>query len=283
MVALGADTVTVLAFLPLEVEALHTIILCGGMGTRLREHTETRPKPMVEVGGQPMLWHIMKLYAAHGFSDFTLALGYKGDVIRQYFLNYRAMRSPAFRVDLGRVAAPEILQEAAELEDWRVTLVETGEAAMTGARVWRAAQHIPKGETFAVTYGDGVSDVDLASALAFHRAHGGLATVTGVRPPSRFGELQTDGTRVRVFSEKPQVHSGMINGGFFLFEPAVLEYLSDEDGCVLERAPLERLADDGQLHVYEHGGYWQCMDTFRDWQRLEAEWKTGKAPWRVWK
>jgi glucose-1-phosphate cytidylyltransferase len=254
---------------------MKAVILCGGMGTRLREHTETRPKPMVEVGGLPILWHVMSIYAAHDIREFVLCLGYKGDVIRQYFLNYHAMRSEAFTLRLDQPGSV-VHHGADRAEDWSVTLVETGETAMTGARLARARRYLTPGETFALTYGDGLADVDL------HREHGRLATITGVRPPSRFGELEIEGQRVASFSEKPQVKQGLINGGFFLFEPGALDYVTADDACVLEREPLERLAAEGELFVHEHAGYWQCMDTFRDWERLDHAWRSGEAPWKVW-
>jgi glucose-1-phosphate cytidylyltransferase len=265
---------------------MKVLILCGGMGTRLREHTETRPKPMVDVGGRPILWHIMRTYAHHGFREFVLCLGYKGNVIREYFLNYEAMNCD-FTLslgELGKKASIELHERENGQEElgWKVTLAETGEQSMTGARVKRGSRYVPPNETFAVTYGDGVSDVDLQKALAFHRSHGKLATVTGVRPPSRFGELYREGSKVLAFSEKPQLHEGLINGGFFFFEPAFLQYITDDVGCVLEKDPLERCAADGQLMVYEHAGYWQCMDTYRDWESLEKQWQSGRAPWKVW-
>ncbi len=261
---------------------MKVMILCGGQGTRLREHTEVRPKPMVEIGGQPILWHIMKLYAHHGFNEFVLCLGYKANLIKEYFLNYQAMRSD-FTIDLGKNRSVQYHGSDHDESAWKVTLAFTGENAMTGARVKRAARYLTPGETFAVTYGDGVSDVDLAAALRFHKSHRGLATVTGVRPPSRFGEIQTDGQRVVGFSEKPQTTQGMINGGFFFFEPGFLDYLSDDDNCILERTPLERCANDGRFSVYEHAGFWHCMDTYRDWEALERQWHSGAAPWKVWK
>jgi glucose-1-phosphate cytidylyltransferase len=260
---------------------MKVIILCGGQGTRLREHTEIRPKPMVEIGGKPILWHIMKLYAHHGFSDFVLCLGYKGAQIKEYFLNYEAMNSD-FTIKLGDRHAVAYHGCSHGETGWKVTLADTGEDAMTGARVKRVSRYLGTPRTFAVTYGDGVSDVDLKAALTFHRAHGKLATVTGVRPSSRFGELAHRGTAVVQFSEKPQMEQGVINGGFFFFEPGFLRYLSDDSGCVLEREPMERCVADGQLHVYEHRGYWQCMDTYRDWEQLERLWRSGGAPWKVW-
>ena len=257
------------------------IILCGGQGTRLREHTELRPKPMVEIGGRPILWHIMKLYAGHGITDFILCLGYKAGMIKEYFLNYQAMNCD-FTVELGRGGGIELHGASGDDERWRVTLADTGEETMTGARVRRAARYLDdRDENFMVTYGDGLADVNLRAVLEFHEEHGRLATLTGVRPPSRFGELQCDGQRVVAFSEKPAVGQGLINGGFFCFRRGCLEYLSDDAGCVLERAPLESCAAAGELCVFEHSGFWQCMDTYRDWQSLEAQWKSGRAPWKV--
>jgi glucose-1-phosphate cytidylyltransferase len=260
---------------------MQAIILCGGQGTRLREHTELRPKPMVEIGGRPILWHIMKLYAHHGITDFILCLGYKGDIIRQYFLDYEAMNCD-FTVTLGRKNSIRYHGNTHNENGWSVTLVDTGENSMTGARLRRAAPYI-RGKTFALTYGDGVSDVNLKKAAAFHKAHKGLATLTGVRPPSRYGEIEHDGSKVVSFSEKPAVSQGRINGGFFFFETDFLNNLSDGDDCILERAPLEKAAAEGQLHVFEHDGYWQCMDTYRDWLDLDKKWNAGQAPWKVWK
>ena len=258
---------------------MSTLILCGGLGTRLREETEYRPKPMVEVGGRPMLWHIVKIYAAHGFTDFVLLVGYRGERIKEYFLNYEAMHRD-FTITLGD---PNSLQfhDAHQDESWRVTIVDTGHQTMTGARIKRAAKHI-RGDRFMVTYGDGVSDVDLRALVRSHETSRHLATVTGVRPPSRFGELVVQGDRVGQFSEKPQMHEGFINGGFFVFERGVLDYLSEDAGCVLEAEPLERLTADQQLGVYRHTGFWQCMDTYRDLQLLNQLWESGHAPWKRW-
>ncbi len=254
------------------------------MGTRLREHTETRPKPMVEVGGRPILWHIMKLYAHHGITDFVLCLGYKGNAIKEFFLNYDAM-SFDFTLELG-VRGPLRFHDSARASEhgWQVTLADTGESSMSGARLSRAGRRYlgPTDGTFALTYGDGVSDVDLRQALAFHKSHGKLATITGVRPPSRFGELETDGHRVVAFTEKPQVNQGLINGGYFFFEPGFLRYLTEDASCVLEKEPLERCAADGELFIYEHRGHWQCMDTYRDWESLQRQWDSGRPPWKVW-
>ncbi|MBL7043926.1 MAG: glucose-1-phosphate cytidylyltransferase [Pirellulaceae bacterium] len=262
---------------------MKAIILCGGMGTRLREYTEVRPKPMVEVGGRPMLWHIMKIYAYHGITDFVLCLGYKGHVIKDYFLNYEAMNSD-FTVELGSPDGMKLYRTGHNERGWRVTLAETGESTMTGARVLRAAEYLDAGdENFMVTYGDGVSDVNLRAVLEFHRQHGKTATLTGVRPPSRFGELERDGNEVVAFSEKPPAGQGLINGGFFCFRRSFLNYLADDAACVLEREPLERCAAESELCVFEHPGYWQCMDTYRDWENLEKLWQTGEAPWHVWR
>jgi glucose-1-phosphate cytidylyltransferase len=280
MTALGGIYLVSLHTKGVVVKAM---ILCGGQGTRLREHTELRPKPMVEIGGKPILWHIMKLYAFHGITDFVLCLGYKAHVIKDYFLNYKAMNSD-FTVRLGQDDGITVHGGSNNHEDWRVTLVDTGEETMTGARVLRASQFLDRDDdTFLVTYGDGVSDVNIRAVLDFHNQHRKIATLTGVRPPSRFGELHTEGERVISFSEKPQIGQGLINGGFFCFQREFLAYLSDSPDCILERAPLESCADDGELCVFEHPGYWQCMDTYRDWQSLESQWVAGNAPWNVWR
>jgi glucose-1-phosphate cytidylyltransferase len=244
---------------------MKAIILCGGQGTRLREHTEVRPKPMVEIGERPILWHIMKLYAHHGITDFILCLGYKGDVIRQYFLNYEAMLSDV-TLTLGSAKAVTFHGTDHAEAGWKVTLVNTGENTMTGARLRKAARFLD-GETVTLVGGD---------------QHGGAATLTGVGSPSRYGQLECDGARVRSFAEKPAQGQGLINGGFFFFEPRFLDWLDPDENCVLERAPLERCAAAGQLHVFRHPGFWQCMDTYRDWLDLQAKWDTGRAPWKVW-
>lgn len=257
---------------------LPVVILCGGLGTRLREETEFKPKPMVAVGHRPLLWHLMTHYARFGSRHFILCLGYKGEVIKDYFYRYEAMNSD-FTVEL---AQRKVEFHASKAEDWRVTLADTGETAMTGARVKRVARYLDGG-TFAVTYGDGLSDVDIDALLAFHRGHGKLATVLAVHPPARFGELAIGGDRVAAFLEKPlpgdRPEGGYINGGFFLFEPGVLDYLDDDPACILESGPLQRLAADGQLMAYRHPGFWQCMDTLRDVKLLNDLWEAGEAPW----
>jgi glucose-1-phosphate cytidylyltransferase len=259
---------------------MKVVVLCGGLGSRLRGETEFRPKPMVEVGGRPLLWHIMKLYAHHGFHEFVLCLGYKGEHIRQYFLDYEAMTRDV-TIRLGR--EPRLTLHGDDVEPWTVTLADTGASAMTGARVKRIQRHVG-GETFLLTYGDGVADLDVGALVAFHRRHGRIGTVTGVRPVSRFGELLTTGTHVVEFSEKPATttQGAYINGGFFVFERAFFDYVTEDDGCVLEGEPLERLAKDGQLEMYAHDGYWQCMDTPRDLQHLTEAWQRPSPPWRVW-
>jgi glucose-1-phosphate cytidylyltransferase len=253
---------------------MKVVILCGGLGTRLSEETQVKPKPMVEIGGRPILWHIMKLYERHGLKDFMLALGYKGEMIKDYFLNYHARQS-----DLTvNLKSGQVDYSNPTAENWRVTLVDTGAASQTGGRLLRLKTFLPSGEAFMLTYGDGVSNVDIAALLAFHRSHGRLATVTAVRPPARFGDLRIENSQVTHFEEKPQGGEGWINGGFFVFETGVLDFIAD-DSTILERAPLERLAQCGELMAYQHPGYWQSMDTLRDKHALEELWANGKAPW----
>jgi glucose-1-phosphate cytidylyltransferase len=260
---------------------LPVVVLCGGFGTRLREETEVRPKPMVEIGGRPILWHIMKLYAHYGHTDFVLCLGYKAEIIKRYFLNYEAM-SNDFTVQLG---APDRIRVHRDRErsehGWTVTLADTGLHAQTGARVKRIEKYID-GDAFMLTYGDGVADVDIAELLRFHAEHGKIGTVTGVRPPSRFGELMTEADAVVRFSEKPQTSQSFINGGFFVFDRRFFDYLAAADDCVMEGKPLEDLARDGELMMFPHAGFWQCLDTPRDLQRLQEIWHRGTPPWRVW-
>ena len=257
---------------------MHVIILCGGKGTRLREETEYKPKPMVEVGGRPIMWHIMQRYARYGHKDFVLPLGYKGDVIKQYFHEYH-IRNTDFTVDLC-TGQSTLHQSGAGKVDWNVTLCETGEDTMKGARIKRVARHL-KGDRFMVTYGDGVADINIDDLLAFHTRHGKMGTFTGVRMPSRFGTVTTDEAgNITSWQEKPVLNQ-FTNCGFFVFERAFLDYLSEEDSCDLEKAPLERLAAEGQLAMYRHNGFWQCMDTLRDHQLLTELWDTGKAAWTL--
>ena len=257
---------------------MKVVILCGGMGTRLREETEFRPKPLVEIGGKPILWHIMKVYSHYGFKEFVLCLGYKGYMIKEYFLNYRMMQSDfTLRLD-----APEQLRfhNMSGHEDWQITFAETGVEAMTGARVKRIEKYIDT-DYFMLTYGDGVANIDFPQQWKYHSEHGKIGTVTGVRPISRFGELAVEGARVRVFSEKPQAEEGAVSGGFFVFHRRFFGYLENDDHCVLEGEPMDKLARDGELMIYHHNGFWHCMDTYRDFVALNEMWKQN-PPWRVW-
>lgn len=252
---------------------MQTVILCGGLGTRLSEETQIKPKPMVEIGGRPIVWHIMKLYERYGINDFTLALGYKGSVIKDYFMNYHASLS-----DLTvHLKSGQIEYSNPTAEDWRLRLIDTGANTMTGGRLLRLKNHLQSG-TFMLTYGDGVSNVDITKLISFHKSHGRIATVTAVRPSARFGGMQIGNSQVLQFKEKPQSGEGWINGGFFVFEPEVFEYL-ENDTTVFEQSPLEQLAHDEQLMAYEHNGYWQCMDTIRDRDALQLLWDSGDAPW----
>lgn len=255
---------------------MRVVLLAGGMGTRLQEETTARPKPMVEIGGKPILWHIMKHFSHHGIDDFYVALGYMGDFIKSYFLD-RYNLSGNLTIDFGRGM---VRREAQESEDWTVNLIETGLNTMTGGRLLRLRPWLDS-ETFMLTYGDGVSNVDLTELLAFHKQHGKLATVTAVRPPARFGGLVINEGRVDNFTEKPVAGEGWINGGFLVFEPGIFDYLSS-DSDSLEANALERVAQAGQLAAYQHGDFWQCMDTLRDKHYLEKLWQSGEAPWRTW-
>mgnify|MGYP001559538787 CR=1 FL=1 len=255
---------------------MKVVILCGGLGTRLSEETSLKPKPMVTVGGHPILWHIMNIYGAHGFNEFALALGYKGETVKEYFLNYYSLDSD-LSIDLKTGAVNHISQSK---RDWKVTLVDTGMDSMTGGRLHRLEPTLRPHGTFMLTYGDGVADVDVNRLVAFHKAHGRLATVMAVRPPARFGGFVLDGDRIAEFKEKP-TGEGWINGGFFVFEPGVFDYLSG-DQTVLEGSPLETLARDGQFMAFKHEGFWQCMDTLRDRQYLDHLWASGAAPWKKW-
>jgi glucose-1-phosphate cytidylyltransferase len=249
------------------------------MGTRLREETEYRPKPLVNIGGKPILWHIMKTYSRYGFDDFILCLGYKGQMIKDYFINYDLLNSD-FTIQLG---TKEIVKDNVvhDEDNWRISLIDTGLETMTGGRLARISKYIGADEDFLVTYGDGVADVNLRELIDFHRQSGRTATLTGVHPVGRFGELALDGDAVRHFAEKPASGETWINGGFFVMNRKIFDYL-DGDECVLERAPLERLSVENQLGVYRHPGYWQCMDTLRDMETLNHEWASGRAPWKIW-
>jgi glucose-1-phosphate cytidylyltransferase len=251
-------------------------ILAGGVGSRLAEETQVKPKPMVEIGGRPILWHIMMHYAHYGFKEFVIALGYKGEVIKKYMVDYCSLQSN-LTVNLrdGRVKIHDDYKT-----DWTVELVDTGMPTMTGGRIKRLAPYLSSG-TFMLTWGDGVSDLNLHDLLAFHRSHGKLATLTAARPPARFGHIELDGDKVTVFSEKPQTRAGWINGAFFVLEPGVFDYI-DGDDTQWEREPLERLAKEGQLMAYRHASFWQCMDTLRDKVLLEELWQSGNAPWKIW-
>ena len=257
---------------------MRVVILCGGQGTRLREETEFRPKPLVDVGGKPILWHIMKLYAHHGFADFVICLGYRGNMIKEYFLNYEAMNND-FTMRLG--AQHQLtFHDAHREQDFRVTLADTGLETMTGGRVKRVSRYLEDDEDFFVTYGDGISDVDIRKLYEFHKSHGRLATITTVRPTSRFGILDVDDEgRVRKFVEKPQI-DGIASAGFMVFKKEVLNYLDPH--CVLETTPLETLASRGELMSYHHEGFFYAMDTYREYKALNELWDSGEAPWRVW-
>ncbi|MDG3575281.1 glucose-1-phosphate cytidylyltransferase [Rhizobium sp. YJ-22] len=256
---------------------MKAVILAGGLGTRLSEETHLKPKPMVEIGGRPILWHIMKLYHGHGIRDFIICCGWRGYVIKEYFANY-GLHTSDMTFDLAQNRMQFHRKSA---EDWRVTLVDTGEHSLTGGRLKRVASYLKDEEAFCFTYGDGVSNVDIADTIRFHRAHGKLATVTAVRPPARFGALKLDGTAVRGFVEKPEGEGGFINGGFFVLSPKVISRIPD-DLSSWEGAPLTDLAADGELHAYFHEGFWQPMDTLRDKNQLEALWESGNPPWKNW-
>ncbi|HEX2639085.1 MAG TPA: glucose-1-phosphate cytidylyltransferase [Pyrinomonadaceae bacterium] len=255
---------------------MKVVILAGGLGTRLAEETTLRPKPMVEIGGRPLLWHIMNIYAGYGLKDFLVACGYKGECVKEYFHSY-ITRSNDYFIDLQNGSCDVVSRNEI---DWRVGMIDTGLSTMTGGRLLRLKEWL-QDETFMVTYGDGVGNIDINSLLEFHRSNGRLATVTAVRPPARFGALQLNGDEVCKFSEKSQADEGWINGGFFVFEPEVLNYLTDDE-TVLEREALENLAADGELVAYRHYGFWQPMDTLREKQQLEDLWQRGNAPWATW-
>ena len=265
---------------------MQAVLLCGGRGTRIRGEVENVPKPMVKVGGYPILWHIMKTYAHYGHKDFVLCLGYRGWDIKSYFLNYHLMHSD---VELTVGDSDVQAHPRAEKRDgghheemgWRMVLAETGIEALTGARVKRIEKYI-EGDTFMLTYGDGVADIDIGRLIEFHKSHGKIATLTAVRPPSRFGDLELEGSQVVRFQEKPEVGQAAINGGYFVLNRGVFEYLDDREDLIFEREPLQRLAADGQLMAFPHEGFWLPMDTYREWSMLERMWNSGEAPWKIW-
>ena len=255
---------------------MKTVILAGGLGTRISEETHLKPKPMIEIGGRPILWHIMKMYSGHGVHDFVICCGYKGYVIKEYFANYFLHMSDVTFDMHGN----EMKVHQKHVEPWRVTLVDTGETTLTGGRLKRVANYIGS-ESFCLTYGDGVADVDIGALVDFHKKHGNKATVTAIQPPGRYGALDLDGSAVSSFQEKPAGDGAWINGGFFVLEPSVLD-LIEGDKSSWESTPLMKLADEGSLCAYQHKGFWQAMDTLRDKNQLEALWATGKPPWKVW-
>lgn len=256
---------------------MKAVILAGGLGTRLSEETSSRPKPMVEIGGKPILWHIMKMYSAHGINDFVICCGYKGYIIKEYFANYFLhMSDVTFNM---RDNTMEVHNKRAE--SWNVTLVDTGEHSMTGGRLGRVAEYVKNEEAFCFTYGDGVGDIDISESIRFHKAHGRQATLTATFPPGRFGALDIRDRQVMNFKEKPKGDGAMINGGFFVLSPKVLEHIND-DTTVWEQEPLMQLAENDQLMAFEHQGFWQPMDTLRDKHLLEELWQSGKAPWKIW-
>lgn len=258
---------------------MKAVIFCGGFGTRFKEETEVRPKPMITVGKKPILWHIMKIYAHYGIKDFVLCTGYKSDVIKDYFYNYKVLNND-FTVKLGQDES--VVFHGNEIEDWTVTVADTGLNTLKGARLKMVEKYIDD-DTFCLTYGDGVADINIENLLAFHRSHGKICTVTGVYPPSLFGEITANEKGlVQSFSEKPQTSNGLINGGFFVLNKQIFDYLSEDPNCDFEKGPLEEVVQDGQLMVYRHNGHWSCMDTQRDNAYLNSLWKNGKSFWKVW-
>lgn len=259
---------------------MKVVILCGGLGTRLKEETEFRPKSMVNIGGKPILWHIMKSYSCYGFKEFILCLGYKGEMIKEYFYNYEVLNND-FTIKLGNSKNIEIHSDHTE-KDWRITLADTGEKTLKGARLKRIEKYI-NDDQFMVTYGDGLSNIDINALLSFHKKHGKLATVTGINPTSQFGELKINGDKVVSFFEKPETSKSLVNGGFFVFNKKVFDYLNAaDDSCDFEVGPLEKIADEGQLMVYKHTGFWTCMDNIRDMDYLNQVWNDNKAEWKIW-
>jgi glucose-1-phosphate cytidylyltransferase len=261
------------------VDKPKVVILCGGRGARLREETEIRPKPLVEIGDRPILWHIMKIYAHYGYNDFVLCLGYKGLLIKEYFFHYYVLAND-FTVRLNNQREMKFHNQSNEI-DWNVTLVDTGINTLKGARIKKIQQYIDS-DMFLLTYGDGVADVNINQVIDFHKQHGKIGTLTGVRPPSRFGDLIVERGKVMNFTEKPQASAGLINGGYFVFNRKIFDYLSDDEHCDFEKGALEKLAEDGQLMVYEHKGSWECMDTLRETDHLNELWNTKQAFWKVW-
>lgn len=260
---------------------MKAVILCGGQGTRIRDANELLPKPMLPIGNRPIVWHIMKGYSRHGIDDFILCLGYKGWLIKEFFLNYRPVMTD-ITVHIGQDLPPDFGPRRWE-EKWNVTLSDTGEKTETAGRIVAVRRYLENEDVFCVTYGDGVADLDVAKLIAFHRSHGKVATVTAVRPPSRFGEIRMEESTVREFNEKPQAVGGFINGGFFVFDgKRIWDYLGDDPGTILEKIPMQKLAADGQLAGYPHTGFWQPMDTLREYNLLNDLWSTGKAPWKTW-
>lgn len=259
-------------------------ILCGGRGTRFREVSDVIPKPMAPIGNRPILWHIMKTYGAHGFNDFALLLGYKGDSIRNYFLNFATLTDD-ITIQMDRNDAGRVLHHGQSAsEPWRITCIDTGEDAMTGARLWRARKYLEPEGIFCATYGDGVSNINIPKLVEFHKSHGKVGTLSGVFPPGRFGELTLQGDRILKFNEKPDFSGNYLNGGYFVFNASIFDrYLNDQENLILEREPLQRMATDGELMIYKHDGYWQHMDTPYEFEVLNNSWKTGKAPWKIWK
>ena len=256
---------------------MKAVILAGGLGTRLNEETDTKPKPMVEIGGKPILWHIMKIYSAHGVSDFIICLGYKGYAIKEYFANY-FLHVSNVTFDLAK---NDMVVHQHNAESWKVTLVDTGDSAMTGGRLKNVRSYLDN-EDFCFTYGDGLGDIDIGELIKLHKSEGALATLTAVQPPGRFGAIKTDKNKIVGFQEKPEGDGGWVNGGFFILSPKVIDYIADET-TVWEASPMEKLAENGELSAYFHHGFWQPMDTLREKKYLEDLWKSDKAPWRIWK
>lgn len=257
------------------------VILCGGQGTRLREETEYRPKPLIPIGDMPILWHIMKIYSSYGIKDFILCLGYKGEMIKDYFLKFVEL-SNDFTLNLSSGSKHIIHHSKANLDDWNITFVNTGKKSQTGSRVARIKEYIKDDEYFFLTYGDGLAKIDIKQLLDFHKKHGKIGTITGVRPPSRFGEITQNNGKISAFNEKPSISEGYINGGFFVFNNKFFDYLSEDEECILENYPLENLVKEDQLVMFPQKEFWHCMDTYRDFSYLNDCWNSGNAPWKIW-